>query len=410
MRAINFRLNCALMVVAPAVTVPLCIGGFVFGVKRNVAFGELEAFSLGEAGFFLSQVTFVLVGVVILFRRPGNPIGALFCLIAMVASFSTAAGQYVLADYSGNAELPGPAEAAWLGTVTGSFIPVLFTLIVAVFPSGRLVSEKWRWITWTLIVVVVLMLVQAAMLWPVRSPTFEVQDEIAGSSAAPVIFELVFVGLLTALIGSVVSLVVRFRRARGIERLQLKWFTLGAILAAGGIFAGGALGIGVDPGLANVVGTSVAAFGAIVLPLSVGAAILRYRLYEIDRIISRTLGYGVLTAILAGSYLLIVLTLQSILPLDDGSPLIVAISTLGVVAAFGPLRGRIQKAVDRRFNRSRYDAERTIAEFGGRLKSEFELGALTDDLVEVVESTLQPTHLSLWLANAEVLESRRQTT
>jgi hypothetical protein len=324
----------------------------------------------------------------------------------MVASFSTAAGQYVLADYSGTAELPGPAEVAWVGTVTGSFIPVLFTLIVAVFPSGRLVSEKWRWITWTLVVVVMLMVVQAAMLWPVRSPAFEVEDEIAGSSAAPVIFELVFVGLLIALVGSVVSLVVRFRRSRGIERLQLKWFTLGAGLAAGGIFAGAALGIGVDPGLANVVGTSVAAFGAIVLPLSVGAAILRYRLYEIDRLISRTLGYGFLTAILAGSYLLIVLALQSILPLDDDSPLIVAISTLGVVAAFGPLRGRIQKAVDRRFNRSRYDAERTIAEFNGRLRTEVELGSLTDDLVGVVESTLQPTHLSLWLAHAETSVGR----
>ena len=286
------RLDRVLMLVAPAVTVPLCIGGFVFGMQRTVAVGELEAFSLGEAGFFLSQVTFVLVGVLILFRRPGHPIGALFCLIAVVASFSTAAGQYVLADYSGNAELPGPAEVAWVGTVTGSFIPVLFTLIVAVFPSGRLLSEKWRWITWTLIGVGVLMLVQAAMLWPVRSPTFEVEDEIAGSSAAPVIFELVFAGLLIALIGSVVSLVVRFRRSRGIERLQLKWFTLGAVLAAGGIFAGAASGVGVDPGLANVVGTSVAAFGAIVLPLSVGAAILRYRLYEIDRIISRTLAYG----------------------------------------------------------------------------------------------------------------------
>jgi len=397
MSAMSARLDRALMFVAPAVTVPLCIAGFVFGLQRNVAFGELEAFSLGEAGFFLSQVTFVLVGVVILFRRPGHPIGTLFCLIAVVASFSTAAGQYVLADYSGNAELPGPAEAAWVGTVTGSFIPVLFTLIVAVFPSGRLLSEKWRWITWTMIGVVVLMLVQAAMLWPVRSPAFEVEDEIAGSSAAPIIFELVFAGLLIALIGSVVSLVVRFRRSRGIERLQLKWFTLGAVLAAGGIFAGAALGVGVDPGLANVVGTSVAALGAIVLPLSVGAAILRYRLYEIDRIISRTLGYGVLTAILAGSYLLIVLTLQSILPLDDGSPLIVAISTLGVVAAFGPLRGRIQKAVDRRFNRSRYDAERTIAEFGGRLRTEVEIGSLSDDLVGVISRTMQPTHVSLWL-------------
>jgi hypothetical protein len=385
------------MLVAPTITVPLCIGGFSLGLQRDAAFGELEAFGFGEAGFFLSQITFVLVGVVILFRRPGHPIGVLFCVIAVVASFSTAAAQYVLADYTGNADLAGPDEVAWIGTVTGSFIPVLFTLIVAVFPSGHLLSKRWQWISWVLIVDVALMLVQAVMLWPVRSPAFEVEDEIAGSSAAPVIFELVFIGLLVALVGSVASLVFRFHRSRGVERLQLKWFTLGAVMAASGIFAGAALGVGVDPGVANVIGTSVAAFGAIVLPLSVGAAILRYRLYEIDRLISRSLAYGALTAILAGAYLLIVLTLQSILPLDDGSPLFVAISTLGVVAAFRPLRGRVQKAVDRRFNRNRYDAERTISEFGARLRTEVEIGSLADDLVGVIGRTMQPAHVSLWL-------------
>ncbi|CAN5532889.1 hypothetical protein BH20ACT23_BH20ACT23_25700 [soil metagenome] len=391
------RLTRVLVLVAPIVIVPLCISGFVLGSRRDVAFGELEAFSLGEAGFFLSQLTFVLVGVVILIRRPGHPIGSLFCVIAIVASFSTAAGQYVLADYTGKADLPGTAEVAWIGTVTGSFIPVLFTLIVMVFPNGHLLSSRWKWLRWTLIGVTVLMVVQAAMLWPVRSPAFEIEDEIAGSAAAPVIFELVFVGLLIALIGSVASLVARFRRSRGVERLQLKWFTLGAVLAAGGIFAGAAIGVGIDPGLANFIGTSVTAFGAIVLPLSVGAAILRFRLYDIDRIISRTLSYGVLTAILAGSYLLIVLTLQSVLPLKDDSPPIVAVSTLAAVAAFGPLRARIQKNVDRRFNRSRYDAERTIAEFGGRLRSQVEIDGLSRDLVEVVDRTMHPAHVSLWL-------------
>lgn len=388
-----------LAIATPVVTVPLCIAGFLLGLRRDFAVGELEAFSLGEAGFFLSQLVFALVGAIIIVRRPGHPIGVLFCVIAVVASFSTAAGQYVLADYAGAAELPGTAEVAWIGTSTGSFIPVLFTMIVALFPSGHLLSSKWRWLAWTLTVVAALIVVQGALLWPVRSPAFEVENEIAGSEAAPVVFELVFVGLLVALVGAVASLVVRFRRSRGVERLQLKWFTLGAVLAAGGIFAGAALGVGVDPGFANVVGTSVAALGAIVLPLSVGAAILRYRLYEIDRIISRTLAYGALTAILAGSYLLAILALQSILPVDDDSPLIVAVSTLGVVAAFRPLRGRVQEIVDQRFNRSRYDAERTIAAFNGRLRSEVELDSLTRDLVGVVKDTMQPAYVSLWLAH-----------
>lgn len=386
-----------LAIVTPVVTVPLCVGGFVLGLRRDFAVGELEAFSLGEAGFFLSQLVFALVGAIIIVRRPGHRIGVLFCVIAMVASFSTAAGQYVLADYAGAAELPGSAEVAWIGTSTGSFIPVLFTLIVATFPSGHLLSSRWRWLAWTVAGVAVLIVVQAAMLWPVRSPALEIEDEIAGSEAAPVIFQLVFVGLLCALVGGVASLVVRFRRSRGVERLQLKWFTLGAVLAAGGMFAGAALGVGVDPGFGNFVGTSVAAFGAIVLPLSVGAAILRYRLYDIDRIISRTLAYGALTAILAGSYLLVVLALQSFLPVDDDSPLIVAVSTLGVVGAFRPLRARVQDAVDRRFNRSRYDAERTVAEFGVRLRTEVEIGSLTEDLVGVIGRTMQPAHVSLWL-------------
>ena len=129
-----------------------------------------------------------------------------------------------------------------------------------------------------------------------------------------------------------------------------------------------------------------------------GIAILRHRLYDIDRLINRTLVYAALTALLTGAYLLAVLTLQSVLPLPDDSPAIVAVSTLAVVAAFGLLRAGIQGAVDRRFNRSRYDAERTIAAFNGRLRSEVELDALTQDLVGVVEDTMQPAYVSLWLA------------
>jgi len=133
------------------------------------------------------------------------------------------------------------------------------------------------------------------------------------------------------------------------------------------------------------------------VPFSVGVAILRYRLYDIDRVISRTLAYGALSAVLVGGYLLAVLALQSILPVPDESPLIVAASTLGVVAAFGPLRTHVQSVVDRRFNRSRYDAQRTIDEFGDRLRAEVKIDGLSHDLVEVVDRTMHPAHTSLWL-------------
>jgi len=133
------------------------------------------------------------------------------------------------------------------------------------------------------------------------------------------------------------------------------------------------------------------------IPVTIGVAMLRYRLYDVDRLISRTLAYGLLTAILAGGYLLAVLALQSMIPVRDDSPLIVAASTLAVVAAFRPLRNRVQAAVDHRFNRSRYDAALTIESFGQRLRQEVDLDALSSDLLNVVDDTVRPSHLSLWI-------------
>jgi hypothetical protein len=198
--------------------------------------------------------------------------------------------------------------------------------------------------------------------------------------------------------------VVRFVRARGEERQQLKLFTFAGSLLIVGFVANGlldALGVGrVEP--ADLVLFSL-------VPIAVGMSILRYRLYDIDRIISRTLAYGLVSSILIGAYLLAVLALQSVLPLRDDSPAIVAVSTLAVVAAFGPLRTRIQTLVDKRFNRSRYDAQQTISEFGVRLRNEVEIGSVSEDLVGVISRTMQPEHVSLWLrpgAGDEVPETR----
>jgi hypothetical protein len=209
--------------------------------------------------------------------------------------------------------------------------------------------------------------------------------------------------IVASVVLAVSSLVLRFWRSVGVERQQMKWF------AYAGLVLLVALGIqivvfSIVPETETAVDVSNSLFSLTItlIPITIGFAVLRYRLYDIDRIISRTLAYGLVSTILIGAYLLAVLALQSVLPLNDDSPVIVAVSTLAVVAAFGPLRTRVQTLVDKRFNRSRYDAEQTIAEFGGRLRTEVELGSLTDDLVGVVERTLQPTHLSLWLANAKV--------
>jgi hypothetical protein len=198
--------------------------------------------------------------------------------------------------------------------------------------------------------------------------------------------------VLVALVVAAGSLVGRFRRARGVERQQLRWLVWGAALAAVALVVAIAeLALHGDTVLFQ------AAIGACMalLPLATGAAILRYRLYDLDRIISRTLAYGLLTVLLGGAYAGVVLGLGQLLGRD--SSLVVAVATLAVAAAFQPARRRVQQLVDRRFNRRRYDAARTIAAFSARLRQQVDLDTLTAELLGVVELTMQPTSASLWL-------------
>jgi hypothetical protein len=197
--------------------------------------------------------------------------------------------------------------------------------------------------------------------------------------------------VLASLVAAAWSLVVRFRRARGTERQQLRWLALGAALATVALLVAVAGGAMAKDGLVlAALGTCVA-----LLPLATGASVLRYRLYDLDRIISRTLAYGLLTVLLGGGYAGVVLGLGQLLGRD--SSLVVAAATLAVAALFQPARRRIQRAVDRRFNRRRYDAARMIQAFSGRLRQQVDLEALTGELLAVVEQTMQPTRVSLWL-------------
>jgi hypothetical protein len=184
---------------------------------------------------------------------------------------------------------------------------------------------------------------------------------------------------------------VRFRRALGVESQQLRWVALAAALTGVAVLAVAALVAVGDQAMAGW----AAVIGLMVLPLGIGAAILRYRLYDLDRIISRTLAYGLLTLLLGGGYALVVLGLSQLLGRD--SSLVVAAATLTVAAAFQPARARVQRAVDRRFNRRRYDAARTIETFGTRLRDEVDLDTLSAELLAVVDQTMQPTKASLWL-------------
>jgi hypothetical protein len=271
------------------------------------------------------------------------------------------------------------------------------SFVLLLTPTGKLPSPRWRW--WARIAAA------AAGMWLLASvvhpaPLYPEYPTIENPLAVPflprglldVAQPAAAVVVLASLVVGAVSLAGRFRRARGIERQQLRWLVWGAALAAVALLAAmAALGFEDDFYLTDL------ALGvcAAVLPLATGAAILRYRLYDLDRIISRTLAYGLLTVLLGLGYAVVVLALSRLLP--KSSSLAVAAATLAVAALFQPARRRVQQVMDRRFNRRRHDASQTIKEFNVRLRDQVDLATLTSDLLAVVDQTMQPTHASLWL-------------
>ncbi|HSO55379.1 MAG TPA: hypothetical protein VL330_22175 [Actinomycetes bacterium] len=249
---------------------------------------------------------------------------------------------------------------------------------------------------------VVFLLTVALMPEPL-DPTYEsVANPLGLPGGLPVEVPLLALNLLA---GAVVlltvpvacgSLVVRFRRARGLERQQLRWLAFAAGLASvGAVLVLAGTSLPTSPSLTEALITWGAGVCLVLLPLAIGAAILRYRLYDLDRIISRTLAYGLLTLLLGLAYAAVVLGLGRLLP--EGSSLVVAAATLAVAAIFQPVRRRVQALVDRRFNRRRHDAARTIADFSARLRDQVDLGTLTGELLAVVDQTMQPASASLWL-------------
>jgi hypothetical protein len=291
--------------------------------------------------------------------------------------------------------LPAVHLVARYYPATGAAALALLSLVLLLTPTGSLPSARWRWWAWiTAATPLALVLVM-----PVAPGRFDPQLLLADSpfsdrALGGVLLVATRVALVvTALAVAVAagSLVVRFRRAQGVERQQLRWVALAAtlmLLAFPVVLASVALGI-------PVLAQWAPAVWLVVLPVAVGAAILRYRLYDLDRIISRTLAYGLLTLLLGGGYALVVLGLGRLLGRE--SPLVVAAATLAVAAVFQPARRRIQAVVDRRFNRRRHDATRIIEGFGTRLRDQVDLDTLTADLLAVVDQTMQPTRASLWL-------------
>jgi hypothetical protein len=290
--------------------------------------------------------------------------------------------------------LPAAATVARYYPATGPAALALLSFVLLLTPTGSLPSPRWRW--WAVITAATP--VALVLVVPLAPGRFDPQLLVTNSpfsdralGGVPLIATQVTLAVTTLAVAVAAgSLVVHFRRARGIERQQLGWVALAAalmVLAAPVVLVAVALGI-------PILIDWAAAVWAVALPLAVGAAILRYRLYDLDRIISRTLAYGLLTLLLGGGYALVVLGLGQLLGRD--SPLVAA-ATLAVAAVFQPARRRVQAVVDRRFNRRRHDAARIIQGFGTRLRQQVDLDTLTAELLGVVEDTMQPTHASLWL-------------
>jgi hypothetical protein len=360
--------------------------------------GSSEVDRLGAAAYpvLVAAVSAATVGAVVASRRHRHPVGWLLLAtgLTMVADLGVNGYmRYGVVVRPGS--LPGARYLA--GVSFGIFLVWVslagFALLLT--PTGSLPSPRWRW--WARVAAAgpVLELLSATIdpqpLYPEHP---EVGNPLAVSTLRPVQVAAGIAGgaiILASLVVAAVSLVLRYRRARGVERLQLRWLAFAAGLAAG-LLVGA-----VVAGLAGSDGVVLAALGAMValLPLATGAAILRYRLYDLDRIISRTLAYGLLTVLLGLGYAAVVLGLGRLLP--QGSSLVVAAATLAVAAAFQPARRRVQAAVDRRFNRRRYDAARTIAAFSDRLRQQVDLDTLTGELLAVVDQTMQPAQASLWL-------------
>jgi hypothetical protein len=356
-------------------------------------------------------VIFATMGALIVARQPANLIGWSFVAAGLDLALHAFGGQYAIyALLTAPGSLPGGAWLAWVPSwlaIPGSYSAVAALLLL--FPNGRLLSPRWRPVAWMV----------AAWIAGVAVGNFAYPPESYLGVEAPVRLNqaagriLKTIGDLGWLLGTLAipaaaaSLVVRFRRSRGVERQQLKWLAYAAALLAVGVL-GLALVASLEqlgwvrPSSAQPMATvtgAVAILGLTGLPITAGMAILRYRLYEIDRLINRTLVYGLLSALLAAIYAGLVLGLGQLFGGLGAQPpsWAVASATLAVAALFQPARRRLQQAVDRRFNRRRYDAAQTIEAFSARLREQLDLDTLSAELLAVVQQTMQPTKASLWL-------------
>ena len=364
----------------------------------SVANGSFQQEPAGFLAQLVGYSAFMVVGALIVAHRPGNAIGWIFTAIGLLAATWAPAGEYVTYVYwTRSGSLPAGILVA-LALLGGTwYLTVALALVFAplLFPTGRLVSPRWRPVAWLGGAATTAFMVLAALKPDLdRAPGRVIANPIRVAWVVDPEHSLAGVALLSLMVVLLLlafgSLVVRFRRSRGEERQQLKWIT----------YASGLLPLaGLAYLLPEALGTVVFTVPMVFLPAAVGIAILRYRLYDIDRLINRTLVYGLLTALLAGVYTGAVLVLGQVFGGVGTDPpsWAVAGATLAVAALFQPARHRIQALVDRRFNRRKYNAAKTIEAYSVRLREQVDLDTLSSELLAVVGETVQPTQVVLWL-------------
>jgi hypothetical protein len=340
----------------------------------------------------ITAIFYPLIGALVLRLDRRSPLGWLLCSVGVFLGVFVLSRQYAalaLGLSDAHRSLPGGPFVSWLASWTNlPGIVVSTVFLPLLFPDGHVPTPRWRPVAWLAgAVAVVPTLMLAVAYWPLRGPELITETDTEPALVSN-LFAIGFGGALLLTAVAVVSLILRFRRARAVERQQIKWFALGA----------GASAVLGAFGMAGTAGAYVELAEVPILLTGLFIGIFRYRLWEIDRLLNRTLVYGLLSAILGGAYAIGVLVIgQRVSPGRDPSPLAVAATTLAVAALFQPLRRTIQRLVDRRFNRRRYDAAKTIDDFAARLRQQVDLQALGAELLAVVDATVQPTSASLWL-------------
>ena len=349
----------------------------------------------------LTAISYAPVGALIASRHPANPVGWLLCLYGFVISLSYFSAEYAIYTLLAQPDsLPAGEALAWVFSWMLPLVIGFSTLSYLLFPTGRLPSRRWRWTVWLSVAFIVVGVLLGAFSSEPLSDLGPIQNPLGIVGLADIYSAVLYTTFSVLLVAVISSVFVRLRRAGGVEHQQIKWFAYA--VAANAIAVVLAY---VIPGLIETplwferVGFALNNIVIPAIPIAIGIAILRYRLYDIDIIINRTLVYGTLTVLLAGLYEGSIVLLQEAFRTLTGqqSGLAIVASTLLIAALFTPFRRRIQSFIDKRFYRRKYDARRTLEEFSAKLRNETNLEALKRDLGEVVTETMQPAHMSLWM-------------